>query len=149
MKSRIFELRKEALAELVANGTPVSHAGAALGLSADERNDAWTSILADLGWQAHDEKILVADIQKRVAAHYGLHQSVMTSPSRERRLTRPRQVAMYLARHYTPRTLPQLGQLFARDHTSVLHGIRVVQQRRSADPAFDREVAALAEGLAA
>lgn len=91
----------------------------------------------------------VALIQQHVAGHFGLPLAAMKSPIRTRDIVRPRQVAMYLAKRMTARSLPEIGRLFDRDHSTVFYAVRVVEDRRAADVAFDREVAALADGLAA
>ena len=77
-------------------------------------------------------RIAVHDIQEAMAAHYGLELADMTSPCRCRDVAWPRQEAMYLARKLTPLSLPRIGQLFGdRDHTTVIHAIRAVEQRIS------------------
>lgn len=89
----------------------------------------------------------VLQIQRRVAGHYGLSLPAMTATTRKRDVARPRQVAMYLAKRLTRRTLPELGKLFDRDHTTVLYGIRATEERRATDPDLDRDIRAIEEGL--
>ncbi len=70
----------------------------------------------------------VRDIQKAVCAHYGLTYIDMVTHRRTLSVVRPRQVAMYLARNMTPRTLPEIGRVFGdRDHSTILHGIRKIE----------------------
>lgn len=89
----------------------------------------------------------IIEIQKAVAERFGTRLVDMTSHRRAQSVCRPRQVAMYVARVLTPLSLPQIGRHFGnRDHTTVLHAIRIV-------PALvevDRDIAmALADVLAA
>lgn len=92
------------------------------------------------------ERIRVVDIQHAVATRFGIRLAEMTSHRRARAVARPRQVAMYLSRVLTPLSLPQIGRHFGnRDHTTVLHAIRLVP----ALAAVDRDIAmALADVLA-
>ena len=76
---------------------------------------------------------MIAEIQARVAADFNRPRSVMQSPSRYREDTRPRQVAMYLARGLTGRSWERLGRSFKRDHTTVIHGVRAVEERLRCD----------------
>lgn len=78
--------------------------------------------------------VTIADIQKLVADHYGIPLVEMTSERRAHDVARPRQVAMYLAKQLTPKTLPQIGRYFGgRDHTTVIHAVRQVEKRREED----------------
>src|SRR3546814_12581730 len=71
--------------------------------------------------RANDRKITIDDIQRRVAEHYRLKPADMVSARRAREVARPRQVAMYLAKRLTPRSLPEIGRRFGgRDHTTVM-----------------------------
>ncbi len=79
----------------------------------------------------------IAEIQQAVANHFGTPLIDMRSDRRSARLARPRQLAMYLARQLTPHSLPSIGRHFGnRDHTTVMHAVRVVEIRRSADIAL-------------
>ena len=97
---------------------------------------SWARPLPPLG--------IVARIQAAVARHYGLRVSDMKSSRRARSEARPRQVAMYLARQHSPRSLPEIGRLFGdRDHTTVIHAIRVVTKRRAEDADLDAAIRAI------
>ena len=87
-------------------------------------------------------------IQELVALSFGLHPRCMTSASRDKPHVWPRQVAMYLTRELTKRSLHGIGASFGhRHHTTVLHAIRTVERRMKAD-GFDRaDVAALRKAL--
>lgn len=86
-------------------------------------------------------RLLVSEIQERVASFYDLQASDMKSARRARAISRPRQVAMYLARRLTPRSLPDIGRRFGdRDHTTVMHAIRTVERLRLTDPEIDAEI---------
>lgn len=86
---------------------------------------------------------MIADIQRLVAAHYGFSVEHLRSPERPRMLSHVRWVAMYLARTHTKKSLTQIGRAFRRDHTTVLHGLRSIEQRKATDPKFAEELAGL------
>lgn len=91
--------------------------------------------------------MLIADIQKRVAAHYGLPRRVMRSRSQYFAEAHPRQVAMYLAHRITRREKTVIGREFNRDHTTVLHAIRAVAARRQTDAQLDADIRAIEAAL--
>lgn len=83
--------------------------------------------------------IFVRDIQRIVAEHYALPVSIMCVADgpvvRERRYSRPRQVAMVLATRLTDHSISRIGQFFGgRDHTTVLHAMKAVEKRRRDNP---------------
>src|SRR4051812_11184752 len=83
-------------------------------------------------------------IQELVAVSYGLHPRSMISSERTRHVAHPRQVAMYLTRELTHRSLPSIGAAFGhRDHTTVIHAIKAVEQRMRDDPLAAADVDAL------
>jgi chromosomal replication initiator protein len=87
-------------------------------------------------------------IQELVALSYGLHPASMTSPNREMRVAHPRQIAMFLTREITHRSLPEIGRCFGgRDHSTVIHAIRAVRQRMKRDPFVKADVEALRKAL--
>jgi chromosomal replication initiator protein len=91
--------------------------------------------------RAHEKRITIEDIQKRVAEHYGLRMSDMLSARRARAVARPRQVAMYLTKQLTPRSLPEIGRKFGgRDHTTVMHAIRRIEELRAIDPVLNEDL---------
>ena len=106
-----------------------------------------TDTLSDL-LRASDRRITIDEIQRKVAEHYNLKITDMHSPRRAREVARPRQVAMYLAKQLTPRSLPEIGRKFGgRDHTTVMHAVRKVEELIGADPILAGEVAPLRRGL--
>lgn len=95
-----------------------------------------------------DRKVSIEEIQRVVAEHFGLRISDMHSPQRSRCVARPRQIAMYLSKQLTQKSLPEIGQKFGgRDHTTVLHAIRKVNELRATDSAFDEDVERLRRKL--
>ena len=103
--------------------------------------------LADL-LRAHEKKVTIDDIQRRVAEHYGLKLGDMLSARRAVEVARPRQVAMYLAKKLTPRSLPEIGRRFGgRDHTTVMHAVKRIDELRAKDPELDGDVALLTKVL--
>ena len=86
-------------------------------------------------------KTSIEDIQRKTAEFYKLEIRDFHSPQRTRRVARPRQVAMYLSRELTMRSLPEIGRRFGgRDHTTVLHACRRVTALCEEDKAFKEEV---------
>ena len=97
-------------------------------------------VLRDL-LKANDRRITIEDIQKRVAEYYGIKISDMQSARRSQNVARPRQVAMYLAKALTSRSLPEIGRKFGgRDHTTVLHAVRKVEEVRIQDREFSDDL---------
>ena len=83
----------------------------------------------------------VEDIQRKVAEHYNIRLSDMHSPRRARAVARPRQVAMYLAKQLTTRSLPEIGRKFGgRDHTTVIHAVRKIEELRGGDATLSEDV---------
>lgn len=90
----------------------------------------------------------IAEIQSIVANRFHVPVGEMTSACRERRYARPRQVAMYLARTVTHRSLPEIGRRFGgRDHTTAIHAVRQIEKLRAADWELDSDIKALEEAL--
>jgi chromosomal replication initiator protein len=97
-------------------------------------------VLHDL-LRANDRRVTIEEIQKRVAEHFNIKLSEMSSARRSRAVARPRQVAMYLAKQLTQRSLPEIGRKFGgRDHTTVMHAVRKVDELRGSDAAFAEDV---------
>jgi chromosomal replication initiator protein len=93
-------------------------------------------------------KTSIEDIQRKTAEFYKLDVRDFHSPQRARRVARPRQVAMYLARKLTTRSLPEIGRRFGgRDHTTVLHACRRIEALCDEDPLFRQEVEFLSQML--
>ena len=94
-------------------------------------------------------RVTIAEIQKRVVRHYDLKPEDMSSAKRERRVVRPRQVAMFLAKQLTVHSLPEIGRHFGgRDHTTVMYAIRRIEDLRGGDPELERDLEVLGRGLA-
>jgi chromosomal replication initiator protein len=97
-------------------------------------------VLADL-LKAHDRRVTIEEIQKRVSEHWNIRLTDMSSARRARAVARPRQVAMYLAKRLTSRSLPEIGRKFGnRDHTTVMHAVQRVTELMAADTAFAEDV---------
>ncbi len=91
--------------------------------------------------RAHDRKVTIEEIQRRVAEHYNIRLNDMSSPRRARAVARPRQIAMYLAKQLTSRSLPEIGRKFGnRDHTTVMHACAKVSELMERDAAFAEDV---------
>ncbi|WP_376875976.1 chromosomal replication initiator protein DnaA [Albirhodobacter sp. R86504] len=88
-----------------------------------------------------DRKITIEEIQRKVAEHYNVRLSDMIGPKRVRTIARPRQVAMYIAKRKTTRSLPEIGRRFGgRDHTTIMHGIRKIEELLESDPQMVEDV---------
>ena len=97
-------------------------------------------VLHDL-LRAHDRRVTIEEIQKRVAEHFNIRIADMHSARRSRAVARPRQVAMYLSKQLTARSLPEIGRKFGgRDHTTVMHAVRKVDELSQADVSFAEDV---------
>lgn len=94
--------------------------------------------------KAHDRRVTVEEIKTKVAAFYGCKVTDLESESRTREIVRPRQVAMFLSRQLTTRSLPDIAHRFKKkDHTTVMHAVRQIERRRDADPEFAQTLEAL------
>jgi chromosomal replication initiator protein len=99
--------------------------------------------LADL-LRAHERKLTIDEIQRKVAEYYALKMADLLSARRAREVARPRQVAMYLAKKLTPRSLPEIGRRFGgRDHTTVMHAVKRIEELRASDREVDADVTRL------
>ncbi len=93
---------------------------------------------------AHDRRLTIDEIQKQVAAHYNIKLSDMHSARRSRVVARPRQVAMYLAKQLTSKSLPEIGRKFGgKDHTTVMHAVKRIDELMQADCEIADDVALL------
>ena len=95
-------------------------------------------------FRASRRRITIDEIQKRVSEHFHIRHAEMVSARRAREVARPRQIAMYLAKQLTPRSLPEIGRRFGgRDHTTVIHAVRQIEKLRAIDSEIDHDVIAL------
>ncbi len=104
-------------------------------------------VLAEM-FRASKRRVTIDEIQRRVSDHYKIRQAEMVSARRAREVARPRQVAMYLAKQLTPRSLPEIGRKFGgRDHTTVIHAVRQIERLRGCDTDIDTDVRTLIRQL--
>jgi len=82
---------------------------------------------------AYERQVTIENIKRKVADYYNIRVSDLASPRRTRTLARPRQVAMALAKELTQHSLPEIGESFGKDHTTVLHACRKVAELREQD----------------
>ncbi|NBX73866.1 MAG: chromosomal replication initiator protein DnaA [Alphaproteobacteria bacterium] len=105
--------------------------------------DMAQEVLADT-LRAHERRITIDEIQRKVAEHYGIKLAEMHSARRARDVARPRQVAMYLAKQLTPRSLPEIGRKFGgRDHTTVIHAVKKIEELLGNDTSLNEDVQVL------
>ena len=92
--------------------------------------------------------ITIDEIQKLVSAHFELKPLDLVSARRSRAIARPRQIAMYLAKRLTTRSLPEIGRKFGgRDHSTVIHAVKKIEQLRDTDRDIDNAVRVLMREL--
>ena len=95
-----------------------------------------------------NRQIGVENIQKTVADFYKIKVADMYSKKRPASIARPRQIAMYLAKDMTKKSLPEIGELFGgRDHTTVLHAVRKISAERSVNPELNQQLHVLEQTL--
>ncbi|WP_424988060.1 chromosomal replication initiator protein DnaA [Microbulbifer sp. S227A] len=105
--------------------------------------------LADV-LRASERKITVEEIQRKVSDYYNIRLSDIIGPKRLRSYARPRQVAMYLAKQLTSRSLPEIGRRFGgRDHTTVMHGVKRIEELKVIDGQIAEDVEILRRALEA
>ena len=91
--------------------------------------------------KAHDRRVTIDEIQRKVAEHYNIRLTDMASARRARSVARPRQVAMFLAKQLTSRSLPEIGRKFGnRDHTTVMHAVSRIGDLMERDTSFADDV---------
>jgi chromosomal replication initiator protein len=97
--------------------------------------------IRDLVRTPEPKKIKIEDIQKLVASHFNVSRADILSSRRTATVVRPRQIAMYLSKLLTPRSLPEIGRRFGgRDHTTVLHAVRKITGLVTADGTLSEEI---------
>ena len=97
-------------------------------------------VLQDL-LKSNNKKITIEEIQKKVAEHFNIRLTDMHSPRRSRSVARPRQIAMYLAKSITSRSLPEIGRKFGgRDHTTVMHAVKKIEELKHEDVNFSEDI---------
>ncbi len=102
--------------------------------------DTTQEVLHDI-LKAHDRRVTIDEIQRKVAEHYNIRLTDMSSARRARAVARPRQVAMYLAKQLTSRSLPEIGRRFGnRDHTTVMHAVARVGELMERDAGFAEDI---------
>ncbi len=98
-------------------------------------------LLAHLVGTGEPKRVRIEDIQRIVARHYNVSRQELVSNRRTRVIVKPRQIAMYLAKMLTPRSFPEIGRRFGgRDHTTVLHAVRKIEELIGGDTKLGHEV---------
>nr|WP_264211960.1 chromosomal replication initiator protein DnaA [Leisingera thetidis] len=111
--------------------------------------DLTQDCLADV-LRASERKITVEEIQRKVSEYYNIRMSDIIGPKRLRSYARPRQVAMYLCKQLTSRSLPEIGRRFGgRDHTTVMHGVKRIEELKTTDGQIAEDVEMLRRSLEA
>jgi chromosomal replication initiator protein len=148
-RSNGFSLSNEALdmiaARVIGTGRAVEGtikqvfaASALIGREADM--EVVVEALSD-GWKAPEKSVPVETIKRRVAAFFDLTVEDLISQRRHRAVARPRQIAMYFCKRLTRRSFPDIGQRFGgRDHTTVMHAVKRIEELALTDAAFAAEL---------
>ncbi|MEB3702808.1 Chromosomal replication initiator protein DnaA [Candidatus Bealeia paramacronuclearis] len=130
ISSNVREL-EGALTRIVAHSTLVGR---------DITLETTQDVLRDL-LRANDRRVTMDEIQKKVAEYYNVRLSDMHSPRRARAIARPRQVAMYLCKVLTQRSLPEIGRKFGgRDHTTVMHAVKKVEELMISEKSIGEDI---------
>lgn len=108
--------------------------------------DMTQDVLKDM-LRSIDRKTTIDEIQKKVAEHFNISVKEMQSSRRARNVARPRQIAMYLAKQLTSRSLPEIGRKFDRDHTTVMHAVRKVEELVLEDTSMAESIETLRRAL--
>ncbi len=108
--------------------------------------DMTQDILKDM-LRSFDKRTTIDEIQKKVAEHFNISVKEMQSSRRARTVARPRQIAMFLAKQLTSRSLPEIGRKFDRDHTTVMHAVRKIEELIVEDSALAESVDSLRRAL--
>jgi chromosomal replication initiator protein len=104
-------------------------------------------LLRDL-LRANDRRVTIDEIQRKVAEHFNMRVADMHSERRARAVARPRQVAMFLSKELTQRSLPEIGRKFGgRDHTTVMHAVKKVVELMANDHGFAEDIELLRRTL--
>ncbi len=135
--SNIREL-EGSLRRIVAHSQLLSKSEITLDMTQDILKDMLRSI---------DRKTTIDEIQKKVAEYFNISVKELQSSRRARTVARPRQIAMYLAKQLTSRSLPEIGRKFDRDHTTVMHAVRKVEDLIGTDSSLTESVNALRRSL--
>lgn len=139
ISSNVREL-EGALTRVVAHSTLVGRE-----ITLDTTHDVLRDLL-----RANDRRVTIDEIQKKVAEYYSIRISDMHSPRRARTVARPRQVAMYLTKILTTRSLPEIGRKFGgRDHTTVLHAVKKIEELMGEDKTICEDIELLRRTLEA
>jgi chromosomal replication initiator protein len=94
--------------------------------------------------RATDRKVTIDEIIRKVTDHYGVNLTDMLSARRTRSIARPRQVAMYLSKKLTSKSLPEIGRRFGkRDHTTVIHAVKKIEELQSIDNQIAKDIEVL------
>ena len=109
----------------------------------EEVRDALKDLLA-----LQDRLVSIDNIQRVVAEYYKIKVSDLHSKRRSRSVARPRQVAMYLSKTCTHKSLPEIGRLFGgRDHTTVIHAVKKIEKLCETDISFSEHIKVLKRTL--
>jgi len=98
-------------------------------------------LLGHLVAAGEPRRVRIEDIQRVVAKHYNVSRQELVSNRRTRVIVKPRQIAMYLSKTLTPRSFPEIGRRFGgRDHTTVLHAVRKIEELIAGDTKLSHEI---------
>jgi len=103
--------------------------------------DIAETVVRDLVQGIEPRRIKIEDILRIISRHFGVSKGDLLSQRRHRSVVWPRQIGMYLAKQLTARSLPEIGRRFGnRDHTTVLHAIRKIENEITGNPRLRDEI---------
>ncbi len=108
--------------------------------------DNTKSLLRDL-LHTYEKELSISDIQKTVADYYTVRLTDLKSTRKDRKIARPRQIAMYLSKTLTTKSLPEIGAAFGRDHTTIIHAVRTIEEKLLSDAQLAEDVKSLKRNL--
>ena len=108
--------------------------------------DMTQEILKDM-LRSYDKRTTIDEIQKKVAEYFNISVKEMQSSRRARTVARPRQIAMFLAKQLTSRSLPEIGRKFDRDHTTVMHAVRKIEELLVQDTSLAESIETLRRAI--
>ena len=98
--------------------------------------------------EAQTKKVTIESIQKAVAEQFGLRVTEIKAKNNSRAIVYPRQIAMYLTKHLTEASLPEIGRQFGgKHHTTVMHSVEKIEQQRQGDKDLNRLLNKITETL--
>lgn len=95
----------------------------------------------------YEKEVTVHEIQKETADYFGINLSELKSVRKDRKIARPRQIAMYLSKMLTTKSLPEIGLAFGRDHTTIIHAVKTIEAQCATDADLSAHISRLKQRI--